>query len=670
MTSVVRVLVVEDNRADVELIKEYLPGMGSVRFEFESVPRLSEALARLKEKPFDLLLIDLGLPDSQGIDTFLKLQKAAPETPAIILTGNDDEETAVTAVRNGAQDYLFKGEINGSVLIRVARYAMERKRAEEALRESEGKLKALFEILPVGVGVLDKDRNFLFGNASLEAMMELSAEKLSSGYFRVRKYLRPDGTPMPAEEIASKRAIKEKRPIHNIETGVVKDDGQTIWMNVSAVPVDFPDWKVVVVSSDITKRKENEQQQALAMQVLATLNRQNDIGLLVGDLLHQIKESTGFEAVAIRLNNGEDFPYYVTNGFLPSFVETERFLCERDLSGKANVDGGGNPILECMCGNVIRGRFDPAQPFFTERGSFWTNSTTDLLASTTEAQRQAWTRNRCNGEGYESVALIPLRSGNEVIGLLQINDHRRGIFTLEKIRFFEVMGAGIGIAVARKKLAMAMEQSLREKEVLIQEVHHRVKNNMQVMSSLLSLQSNATPNAECRGILQDARTRIHAMSFVHQKLYQSKSLDRIDFGEYIDFLASHLLQVFEMNSDQIRLEMDLGRIQLDINSAVPAGLIVYELIVNTLKHAFPDGRKGVVKIGLKLGSAGTIEVKVADDGVGLPEGLDFRKSESFGMQLINLLAGQLEATVDLDRTAGTAFTVTFRELKYFSRISS
>ena len=291
----------------------------------------------------------------------MKLQQAAPDMPAIILTGYDDEETAVTAVRSGAQDYLIKSELNGNLLVRAARYAVERKRAEETLRESEGKLKALFEILPVGVGVLDANRNFLFGNSSLESIMDLPAEDLTRGYFRKRAYLRPDGSPMPAEELASARGLKDQRAVFNVETGVVKEDGQTIWMNVSAVPVAFPDWKVVVVSTDITARKAKEQEQALAMKVLAALNRQNDIGLLVGDILRLIKDGTGLEAVAIRLKEGDDYPYYVANGFSPAFVEVERFLCERDGSGKAVLDAGGDPVLECMCGNVIRGRFDPSR---------------------------------------------------------------------------------------------------------------------------------------------------------------------------------------------------------------------------------------------------------------------------------------------------------------------
>jgi two-component sensor histidine kinase len=349
-------------------------------------------------------------------------------------------------------------------------------------------------------------------------------------------------------------------------------------------------------------------------------------------------------------------------------VQAERFLCERDSSGQAVLDSGGNPILECMCGNVIRCRFDPSQPFFTERGSFWTNSTTELPATTTEKDRLARTRNRCNGEGYESVALIPLRSGDEVIGLLQLNDRRRGMFTLEKIKFFEEMSAGIGIAVARKRAAAAMENSLREKEALIKEIHHRVKNNMQVISSMLNLQATATNNEECRGILKGARTRIRAMSLVHEKLYQSQNLVNIDLGEYIQNLADHLFHAYQVKPDQIRLEMEFEKVPLDINSSVPCGLLLNELISNALKHAFPKYRKGVLKIGLRRGVENRVELRVADDGVGFPEGFDFRKADTLGLQIVNLLMGQLEATIELDRKNGTAFTVTFRELSYKPRL--
>jgi two-component sensor histidine kinase len=220
----------------------------------------------------------------------------------------------------------------------------------------------------------------------------------------------------------------------------------------------------------------------------------------------------------------------------------------------------------------------------------------------------------------------------------------------------------------RQAAAAAIRASLQEKEVLLREVHHRVKNNMQILSSLFSLQIKQTLNDECRRILKEGQTRIRSMGLVHEKLYQSPDLSKIDLASYIQSLAAHLFHIFLADPDQVGLETDFEEVPLDINSAVPCGLILNELISNALQHGFPDGRKGVIRIGLKGGPGGTVILRVADDGVGFPENLDFSKAESFGLRIVNLLVGQLDATFALDRVSGTAFTVTFRELKYEPRI--
>jgi PAS domain S-box-containing protein len=259
MSEPLRVLVVEDNPPDVDLIQEYMVTSGPTHFQIDCVSRLAEAIVRLERGSFDLLLIDLGLPDSRGLETFNKLRKAAPNTPIIILTGHDDEETARIAVRNGAQDYLIKGEIIGNVLVRSAKYAIERKRLQTEMQERESKLRAILDLLPVGVSVLDAKRKVSFMNSALGSVLGISEEGLLNGDYETRKYLRPDGTPMPAEEFASSRAMAEQRAVYNIETGVMKEDGAVIWTNVSAVPVDFPDWKAVIVTTDITERKQSEE---------------------------------------------------------------------------------------------------------------------------------------------------------------------------------------------------------------------------------------------------------------------------------------------------------------------------------------------------------------------------------------------------------------------------
>jgi two-component system, cell cycle sensor histidine kinase and response regulator CckA len=192
--------------------------------------------------------------------------------------------------------------------------------------------------------------------------------------------------------------------------------------------------------------------QSLAVRILSLLSRKIHDSDVIKELLGMVQDFTGFEAVGIRLRDGEDFPYFETRGFASEFVAFESSLCSKNEAGATIRDSLGNPLLDCMCGNVIQGRTDPSLPFFTPGGSFWSNCTTELLATTTEKERQARTRNRCNGEGYESVALVPLRSDNETIGLLQLNDSRRDCFTPEMIEFFEGIGAGIGIVLAHKRM--------------------------------------------------------------------------------------------------------------------------------------------------------------------------------------------------------------------------
>ena len=175
----------------------------------------------------------------------------------------------------------------------------------------------------------------------------------------------------------------------------------------------------------------------------------NTLESLMQALVTFFLDLTRCEAVGVRLRRGEDFPYYETRGFPAAFVRAENSLCVPDPRGDMLRESTGSPVLECMCGNILSGRFDPSRPFFTRGGSFWTNSTSHLLATTSEADRRARTRNRCHGEGYESVALIPLRVQGVTYGLFQFNDHRQGRFSKAFIRQIEDLVSYVAIAVAK-----------------------------------------------------------------------------------------------------------------------------------------------------------------------------------------------------------------------------
>lgn len=195
--------------------------------------------------------------------------------------------------------------------------------------------------------------------------------------------------------------------------------------------------------------------------ICAELNNYVDLKSCLTVVLRHIKELTKCEAVAIRLHDAGDYPYYIYNGFSDSFILAENSLCSRDNEGNPLCDDDGNN-LECMCGNIIRGRFEDALPFFSNKGSFWTNGTTRLLAATTDADRQSKTRNRCNASGYESVALIPIRKRDEIVGLMQLNDRREGRFTQNLIEYLEMIGEQIGLAVYNGLIFTKLEQALKE----------------------------------------------------------------------------------------------------------------------------------------------------------------------------------------------------------------
>jgi hypothetical protein len=197
--------------------------------------------------------------------------------------------------------------------------------------------------------------------------------------------------------------------------------------------------------------------------ICAQLNNFMELKPTLITIIDHIKKLTDIEAVSIRLEDEGDYPYYVYNGFPESFIRHENSLCAKDRKGKRipAPDGKGF-LLECMCGNIIRERFDPSLSFFTPKGSFWSNNTTALLASTTEEDRQSDTRNYCNSVGYESVALIPIKAKGETIGLIQLNDKRTGLFTVDIIEYVEMIGEQIGLAIKNSLTYTKLKNALDE----------------------------------------------------------------------------------------------------------------------------------------------------------------------------------------------------------------
>ncbi len=220
----------------------------------------------------------------------------------------------------------------------------------------------------------------------------------------------------------------------------------------------------------------------------------------------------------------------------------------------------------------------------------------------------------------------------------------------------------------RRRAEQQIQASLDEKEVLLKEIHHRVKNNLQIISSLINLQSTYVEDPRSLEIFEDSKMRIRSMALIHENLYRSEDLARIEFGGYIRTLVGQLAQIYRSSASGVKLDLDIGDALLNIETAVPCGLIVTELVSNALKYAFPDGGSGRITVELLVLDNDMFELTVADDGIGFDPAAATDSGKTFGLQLVDTLVEQMEASKTVDGTNGTLFSIRFSELKYRERV--
>ncbi len=216
----------------------------------------------------------------------------------------------------------------------------------------------------------------------------------------------------------------------------------------------------------------------------------------------------------------------------------------------------------------------------------------------------------------------------------------------------------------RKRAEEQLRASLREKETLLKEVHHRVKNNLAIIDSFLSLQTGRAPDGAVADTLRDSRNRVHAMAYLHETLYNARDLAHIDFRVYVQGLCNDLWDSFGVDRSRIQLSLDLAEIHPELDLAVPLGLLLNELLTNTLKHGFPDGRQGRVSVTLQFDSAQKARLLVADNGVGLPGKVDFSHIPTVGLRLVHSLSRQINGSVEYRSNGGTTFIVFFPLANY------
>ena len=337
------------------------------------------------------------------------------------------------------------------------------KRMELALQESEEAFRTLAESVPHIVWATRADGWNIFFN---KRWMEYTGLSLEESYGH--------GWNIPFHPDDKKRAwdawqnATKHGATYSLEVRLRRADGVYRWWLVRGVPLLDTKGEIIKwfgTCTDVDDLKQADRRQTLSTEILGILNNPPSMDVAISNIITTLKQETGFDAIGIRLQRGDDFPYIAQDGFSKDFVLAENTLVVHTQDGGVCVDNDGNVSLECTCGMVISGRTDPANPIFTRNGSCWTNESCARPDRPVEDKR-LHPRDRCIHEGYHSVALIPLRAGDRIIGILQLNDRRPNQFTVEMISFLEDMGALIGIAVARKRAEDEMQKAKERADAL------------------------------------------------------------------------------------------------------------------------------------------------------------------------------------------------------------
>jgi PAS domain S-box-containing protein len=340
----------------------------------------------------------------------------------------------------------------------------ELRQAQEDLTASRDRYGSLYDFAPVGYVTLGAKGIILEANLTFAGMFGVTRNEVIGRPLSVFVHADSQAT---YYKLLGELTTGQGRHSHDLHMRHgAKDD--VFWVRIECdVPTvdaggcQAEGIRIRCVLSDISVHKRAEAQRTVTARILRLVSSPNESHVLLRPVTTLLRDWARCDAVGIRLREGEDFPYFETSGFPATFVQKENRLCAADADAATVRDSDGNPVLECMCGNVIAGRTDPSKPFFTEFGSFWTNSTSGLLASTSVSDRQTRTRNRCLGKGYESVALVPLRVGGETFGLVQFNDRRGDRFTPEKIAFLETVATHLATGLSHRSSHEALRRSER-----------------------------------------------------------------------------------------------------------------------------------------------------------------------------------------------------------------
>lgn len=594
----IKILILEDVPLDVELMEAELKREG-LDFDSRRVELEDEYRRELLEFKPDVILADHSLPHFDGISAMNIAQDLSPQTPFIFVSGQMGEEFAVEMLKKGATDYVLKHNLSklGHSVKRALKEGEEylkKKKAEERLAKSEKKYKTLFELSPDYVVVLDPNGVVMDVNHRVVEDIGLSKDEL------IGKDANEIAEPFLSSSLIQDNLMPNFLISDQIKPIEIKIESKSKinYIEVHHAPIirDGKIFAVQIIGRNITPRKNAER------------------------ALIESKE---------HLHNA--------NIYLETIINASPFAIV-DLHPDGRVKSLWNPAAENIFGWKREEVLGKTLPFITVNNmDKCQNIMSRALSGESISDIELECARKDDGAIHTMMATAPL---------LNLDGNTQGIMATF---------ADISDMIKAENLIKA---SLEEKEVLLREVHHRVKNNLQIISSLMSLQSEYTQEPETLKMFQESKNRIRSMALIHEKLYQSKDMAHIDFSEYLKSLVDMLLTFYSEKSGDINVNFNCEKINLEIDTAISMGLIVNELLSNCFKHAFPGQKKGEVRISLSKNSEDYL-LEVADNGVGIPEDIDFRNTDSLGLQIVQTLTIQLKGNLVHESGDGTKFNLSF-----------
>ncbi|MCU0546571.1 MAG: PAS domain S-box protein [Oscillatoriaceae cyanobacterium Prado104] len=623
---------------------------------------------------------------------------------------------------------LIQEPLSGAIYsVVVTEDISDRKIAEEALKASEERFRQLAENIESVFWAIDiQQQQLIYISPAYAKIWGRNCEELYASRHTFIDYVHPEDL-VRVMEAFPKAAESE----HEIEYRIIRPNGEIRWIRDRAFPIKNKTgevYRIVGIAEDISERKQVQKElddaQQMYQQILdaiadTILVKGPDSRIVWGNKAFRNYckiDNTKFELAAENQCQELDCTnqYLIDDSSVFLTGQTMQIYDEphQGYDGKVRYfDTIKSPIFNTE-GQVVmtvgvsrdtteRKQAEKALRESEERfrqlaeniqDSFWlvTTKLTDILYLS-PAYEQIWGRSReelyannCNWmewvhpeDKHLLLSAVPrLLAGNSTITEYRIV-RPDGTIRWVYDRAFPILDesgkvyriAGICEDISDRKLtADRIQAALREKEVLLKEIHHRVKNNMQVISSLLQLQAQYIEDEDTLSLFEESQTRIHSMALIHEQLYQSEHLDRIDIQPYVENLVANLSQSFGCYRSSISINLNLEPISLNIETAIPCGLIINELASNSLKYAFTQNREGEISIDFRQMSDREFHLSIRDNGTGFPEGFDVESTETLGLRLVRMLTRQLEGSLAIDSQCGTCYDIRFKELNYRRRI--